>query len=376
MSNKATRALVVGGGITGTMTALVLARDGIETELVERDRDWRALGHGITMIGPALRALDRVGLLDACLAEGWGVTELGIHDVSGKLHQTIPLPQLLGPERPGLLGMMRPTLQRILATAAIEAGVTVRKGTRPESIIESGHDVEVGLSDGSSERYDFVIGADGLHSWVRDQLFGEVRPEFQRQGAFRAVLPRPSDLTGLRQFHGHPHVHPGFTPTGADTMYMFCVRSAPEPILPDQQDLARLMREALADFGGSAAEAREQITDPDKVDYRLFETLLLPPPWNRSRVLLLGDAVHTTTPHLAAGAAMCLEDAIVLGEEIGATDAIPEALDRVSARRYDRCRYAVDSSVKISHWQTHPDESDGNPMGLAIEASQVLAGAF
>ena len=79
---------------------------------------------------------------------------------------------------------------------------------------------------------------------------------------------------------------------------------------------------------------------------------------------------------MAAGAAMCLEDAIVLGEEIGARNDIPEASERVAARRYDRCRYVVDGSVKISHWRTHPDAPDRNQMGFMAEAAQVLAGAF
>src|SRR5919112_1649715 len=199
MGEKAVRALIIGGGITGTTSALVLARAGVEVHLVERDPEWRALGHGITMIGPALRALDRVGLLDACLAEGYGVEELAIHDVAGNLLQAIPLPRLLGPERPGLLGMMRPTLHRILATAATEAGVAVRRGTQPTAITEREDTVEVALSDGTSDGYDLVVGADGLHSWVREEVFGTVRPEFHRQGAFRAVLPRPADVIGSRQ---------------------------------------------------------------------------------------------------------------------------------------------------------------------------------
>jgi 2-polyprenyl-6-methoxyphenol hydroxylase-like FAD-dependent oxidoreductase len=376
MGERATRALVIGGGITGTTSAVVLARAGIDVELVERDPHWRALGHGITMIGPALRALDRVGLLDECLAEGFGVHELAIHDVAGNVVQVIPLPRLLGPERPGLLGMMRPTLHRILAAAATEAGASVRSGMRPTSIGETGDAVEVSLSDGTTDRYDVVVAADGLHSWVRSEVFGDVRPAFQHQGAFRAVLPRPADLTGSRQFHGHPDVHPGFTPTGPDTMYMFCVVPAREPVWPAREDLPRLMREALADFGGSAAEAREQITDPAMVDYRLFETLLVPGPWHRGRIVALGDAMHTTTPHLAAGAAMCLEDAVVLGEELEADDSIPAALARFSARRHDRCKYVVDGSVQISHWQTHPGAADRNDMGFMVEATKVLAGAF
>ena len=370
-----TRALVVGGGIVGTATGLVLARLGMQTSIVER-HGWSAPGYGITMIGPALRALDHLGLLDTCLENGFGVETLTICNVAGEKQHTIPLPRLLGPERPGLLGMMRPTLHRILADAARGEGIDAREQTWPTALRQSGDEVEVELSDGSTRTYDLVLGADGLNSWVRTQLFGEIEPQFQHQGGFRAVLPKPSEVQGSFQFHGHPTTHPGFTPTGPDSMYMFGVVPADEPTVVPKEEQPQRMREALADFGGLAAKAAEQIVDPDRTDYRPFETVIVPKPWHRGRVALIGDAAHTTTPHLAAGAAMGLEDTVVLDEELGRDGTIEEALARYGERRFDRCKYVVDGSIKLGYWQTHPGTPDADPMGLMIEATQRIAEPF
>ena len=76
-----------------------------------------------------------------------------------------------------------------------------------------------------------------------------------------------------------------------------------------------LLREQLRDFSGEVMSyARECVNDPAKVDYRPMNSFLLPPPWHRGRVVVIGDAAHTTTPHLATGAGIAIEDAVVLAE--------------------------------------------------------------
>jgi 2-polyprenyl-6-methoxyphenol hydroxylase-like FAD-dependent oxidoreductase len=97
-------ALVVGGGISGMSTAVELSRRGIDTELVEIAEVWKPPGSGITMVAPAVRALNRLGLLDRCLEHGFGVNELRICDKQGNRLATIPLPRLVGPEYPGCSG--------------------------------------------------------------------------------------------------------------------------------------------------------------------------------------------------------------------------------------------------------------------------------
>src|SRR5215471_9402356 len=157
-------ALIIGGGISGTATAVKLARGGFDVTLVEREDEWRALGHGITMIGPALRALQSLELLDEALESGYGVTELRFCSPAGTVVQELALPRLLGPDRPGLLGMMRPRLHEILARAAAAAGVEARTGTSPTTIGDSGDRVTVALDDDTAGAYDVVVVADGLFS--------------------------------------------------------------------------------------------------------------------------------------------------------------------------------------------------------------------
>src|SRR5262245_59071667 len=150
MSAAVDRVLVVGGGLSGTAAALTLRRAGIDVELVERETVWRAMGTGITLMGPALRALQQLGVLDECMREGGGTSEMSFFDVDGNVLQHIELQGLLGPDYPAVGGMMRPALHRILAGAAAEAGVAVRTGVSVGSLEQHPDRVDVALTDGSS----------------------------------------------------------------------------------------------------------------------------------------------------------------------------------------------------------------------------------
>jgi 2-polyprenyl-6-methoxyphenol hydroxylase-like FAD-dependent oxidoreductase len=135
----------------------------------------------------------------------------------------------------------------------------------------------------------------------------------------------------------------------------------------------RILREYLSAFGGPVAEVRDRITDPALVNYAVLETILAEPPWFSGRTVLVGDAAHCTTPQLAAGGAMCLEDALVLGAELAAEPTVPAARAAYSKRRYDRCRYVVETSAQLSAWQILPVTPDEEQRRLFGEAIGVLA---
>jgi 2-polyprenyl-6-methoxyphenol hydroxylase-like FAD-dependent oxidoreductase len=370
-----TNTLIIGAGITGAAAAHELTRLGHQVELIEIGDELRVLGSGITLIAPALRALDRLGVLQECMAEGYGVTEFKICDPHGEEIVTLPLPSAIGPGEPGLMGMMRPRLHQILLDKAIAGGATVRTGIGPKDIEINEDHATVTFTDGTVDTYDLVVGADGLYSTVRPMLFSDATPVFRGQGCYRAVVSRQPEVTKEHDFSGCPTAHPGFTPTGEDSMYVYCNVPAPTPDRPAPADMPAIMREHLAPFGGIVARVREEILDPDKVNYALFETILVEEPWNKGCVVLIGDAAHSTTPQLAAGGAMCLEDVVALGEELAAEPQIPVALENFFKRRFERCKYVIDSSVQLSAWQlAHHIGED--PANLTAEAFATLAEPF
>lgn len=365
--------LIIGAGLTGATSAHMLAGKGYDVDIVEIGSDLRVLGNGITLISAALRALDRLGVLEECMRHGYGVSEFTGLDINGEQLYTFPLPTL-GDNMPGIVGMMRPKLHRVLIDHALASGAKVRTGIGPKSIEPRGKKTFVEFTDGTSGEYDLVLGADGLGSTVRRMLFTDEMPAFREQGCLRAVVPKPAALPDREHdFSGDPIAHPGFTIISPDQMYVYCNVPARDTSRPPQEELPRIMREYLAPYGGVMDEVRETIVDPELVNYSLFETIVVPKPWNLGSLALIGDSAHSTTPQLAAGGAMCLEDVVVLGEELDRAGSIPQALAAFTERRYDRCKFVVDTSVQIAAWQLRPDTPGAEPDQLRERAFALLA---
>ena len=210
--------------------------------------------------------------------------------------------------------------------------------------------MDVRFSDGSAERYDIVIGADGVYSQTRQMILPDAeKPEFTGQGVWRYNFPRPADLDALHVYNGPIGV--GLVPMSAEQMYLFA--TSPEPGNPHyaKDELAASMRAKLANTAPQIQALASQITDDEGVVYRPLEAMMVHGPWSKGRVVLLGDAVHATTPHLGQGAGMAIEDAIVLAEELGKTDSPQAAFAAYRDRRYERCRYIVEKSLAICHGQ-------------------------
>jgi 2-polyprenyl-6-methoxyphenol hydroxylase-like FAD-dependent oxidoreductase len=342
------RVLIVGGGIAGMALAIVLRRAGIAAEIAEIDPGWRVYGAGITVTGPTLRALDALGLLDAVVSESFCYDATRICDAAGHVVMASRVSgRPMGPRVPNGGGILRPVLHRILAAATRASGAEVRLGVSIAEIEQADGTVSVGFTDGTAAGYDLVVGADGIHSRLRDMLFPDApKPEFTGQGCWRAVVPRPSEIDCGNVYVGGS-VKAGITPVSADEMYLFLLQQVPGTTRMPEEQWPELLAEQLRGFGGPLGAVRDALDASAQINYRPLEKLLLPQPWHKGRAILIGDAAHATTPHLASGAGLAIEDALVLSECLAAGADLEDALRTFTARRYERCRMVVDSSVRL-----------------------------
>jgi 2-polyprenyl-6-methoxyphenol hydroxylase-like FAD-dependent oxidoreductase len=341
------KALVIGGGIGGMCAAIELRKRDVEVDLVEIDAQWRVYGAGITISGPTLRAFKTVGVLQSILQHGWCSDGLDMFLANGTPIGQIPSARLAGPDIPGTGGIMRPVLARILGEATRAAGARVRLGVTFTAIEPAGDQVSVSFTDGTTGRYDLVIGADGCNSKVREALFPEApKPRFTGQACWRAVVPRPPEIQRAAMFIGK-NVKAGINPVSKDEMYLFFLDKRDHADHIGPESWPAILKEELAEFTGIVAAIRDSITPESRIIYRPLFALMLQRPWHRGRVVLIGDAVHSTTPHLASGAGIAVEDALVLAEELEREPDIERALENFTARRYDRCRLVVENSVRL-----------------------------
>jgi 2-polyprenyl-6-methoxyphenol hydroxylase-like FAD-dependent oxidoreductase len=343
--------LIVGGGIGGLTTAVALARQDIAAEVVEINPAWSVYGVGIIQPSNALRALAQVGLGEQCLSAGAGFPGWRIFDSQGTQLAEVPNVNVAGPGYPPVNGITRPALHKILSEATLAQKTPVRVGVTIADWSEDANQVHVRFDDGSRGSYDLIIAADGAHSDTRAALFGpDAATQLTGEAVWRYNFPRPRDME-WGSMHFGSSSKAGLVPMSESLMYLFLVTMEPgNPRMPEDQ-LHELLRERMKEYGGIVGKLREQITDPNAVVYRPMETLLLKPPWHRGRVILIGDAAHAGTPHLAQGAAMALEDAVLLAELLARNGISDDVLGEFAARRYPRCELVVKAGLKLGEWE-------------------------
>lgn len=370
---KAKKILVIGGGIGGLAAAIAARRAGIEVDLVEIRKDWKVYHVGIIVQGNFIRALEQLGIVDEVVACGFPQAGIKFEDLHGNVLMDIPGIRLASPQYPTDLGMTRPALHDVLTRKARELGVHVRLGTTFTHIEPDAVKPEVAFSDGTSGEYDFVVAADGLYSKVRTELFGaQYKPKFTGQGVWRYNVPRPKDITRTSMCIGLKGGKCGFVPLNETTGYVIVVQAEPgNPKHPADQ-LAGIMRGRLEACTGKMAALRDQIIDSSLVVYRPLEAILMPPPWYRGGVLMIGDAAHATTPHMGQGAAQAVEDAVVVGELLGQGLTGPALGEAFMKRRYERLKMVWESSIQIGQWEQDDDPAQ-DPAGLTKKLLGVLA---
>ncbi|GAA1084962.1 MULTISPECIES: FAD-dependent monooxygenase [Kitasatospora] len=361
------RVLVHGGGIGGLSLAVALARRGHTVEVAELREQLDALGVGIIQPSNALHVMRELGVLEDCLKVGFEWEVLTICDPSGATLAKIPQPRM--DDAPANNGIPRPALAEVLGRAAAEAGATVRFGTTITALADDGEGVDVTLSDGSAGRFDLVVGFDGIGSPLRTRLYGDrYRPEYTGFANWRVTVPRQPEVQGVVMSTGNLAAKALLTPITDDLMYLGAVFAEAEDFRPDPERAHEQLAERLAGFGGPVAEALAQVTDPAAVVHSRISQVTVDEPWHVGRVVLAGDAAHASTPHLAQGAAMAVEDALVLAQELDAADSVPAALRAWEERRRPRAMFVQALSRAVLKQETGtpttPEEDELLKVGI------------
>jgi 2-polyprenyl-6-methoxyphenol hydroxylase-like FAD-dependent oxidoreductase len=209
-----------------------------------------------------------------------------------------------------------------------------------------------------------------VFSSVRKYCFKDApEPKYTGQGVWRAVVPRFGTTTAVQYLGRSGKV--GFTPVNDEEMYLYYTETRPVKSRIAKSELLGHLQSLLEEFNAPIMlRIRESLNEHSQILYRPLEGLIVPRPWYSDRVLLLGDAVHATTPHLASGAGMGLEDALVLAEEVAKDGELHDALERFQNRRWARCKMIVENSLRLGEIEIEgfPLEEHVQVMGLSMAA--------
>ena len=341
------RILIVGGGIGGLALGRALRLRGFLPEIIERAGSWPAGGAGLYIPGNGARALEVLGLADEVLNRAVRVTHQRVLDHTGRHLAEIELTQLWNPIGP-CLGIARRELHSILLEGA---GVPIRLGTTVTMLSQEASKVNVVFADGSSSTYDLVVGADGIHSSIRRLVFGGPRPRHLGQVSWRFVVDSSDRVDAWTVMLDRQRAFLR-VPIGQNRLYCYADLAALATEDPSHRDLDRF-RALFEDFAEPVPSILRELRGFDSIYFSPIEEILTDP-WVHGRVALIGDAAHTTSPNMAEGASMALEDALVLTRMLVTHESPDDALSAFTERRRARLNWVRQRTHRRDRIRTLP----------------------
>jgi len=338
--------LVVGGGLAGMALARYLRRQGREPTVIEQAPAWRKAGYGIGLWEDGLSVLEELGCLDAVREraadpEGFAVRAGG--DVLARA--SLPAGRTL------LLAVYRADLHAVLRAGVPDENV--RMGTEPETIEEHSDGVSVTFDDGTTEEFDLVVGADGVHSAVREACFTDWTRRELDTWVWSLWVPDDVDVGSDMVSVWGPGSE-GFVARVGDRVGLNLAARLDAPPEPPGRDRLRALAEEIGWRLPAIVDGADKAPFFDRVREVTCDR------WHTDRVVLIGDAAHAVHPISGMGGSLALGDARVLAQELataGAGDPAP-ALARYESRR----REAVSSVRRAARLEAAVTFLDSAPL--------------
>lgn len=302
--------LIVGGGITGLTTALALNKVGINVKVYERANEFKAVGAGIWMSPNATKVLDWLGIGEQVRQQGMLLQSVAIADKKLKSLRKTDSQFFMDNDRNAIVAIHRAKLQEILYYNLDTEQVLLGKSYENHRL--EGDKVIVKFEDGTEAKGDLLLGADGIHSNIRQQLFSNTTLRYSGQTCWRGVakitLEEKYKAGGIEAWG--KQIRFGFSAIGNDYIYWFAVAKAAEG---EKEEGGETLKSKLLDkfgthFAAPVADIIQQ-TPADKIIRNDISDLKRLKTWSKGRVCLLGDAGHATTPNMGQGGAQGIEDA-------------------------------------------------------------------
>jgi 2-polyprenyl-6-methoxyphenol hydroxylase-like FAD-dependent oxidoreductase len=352
------RALIIGGGIGGLCAAIALRQAGIDVTVFERVTQMHEVGAGLTLWTNAVRALQKLGLADALQAIGTSCTRATIYSWQGKILSETPVDELLRKFPVASLGVHRADLQAVLLSALGKD--VVQLGAQCTGFTQNETGVCASFSDGKEAWGDILIGADGIHSVIRSQLFAQAKPRYAGYTAWRGVTSFQVERTGEAFETWGSGKRFGFVPLNQGRVYWFATCNTPQ----GSADATTGRKGELLDLFRGWHEPIEALIEATEESAILHNDIYDQKPlhrWGEGRITLLGDAAHPMTPNMGQGACQAIEDAVVLAACLHNTSDREVALRAYEEERMKRTATIVKRSRaigQVAQWE--------NPLACSI----------
>jgi 2-polyprenyl-6-methoxyphenol hydroxylase-like FAD-dependent oxidoreductase len=355
------RILISGGGIAGLTLAILLKQNGFEPVVVEREPALRREGYMMDFFGTGWDVAERMNLVEALRAVHYPIERGEFIGPDGKPYCSFPIDRLRRALSDRYVYLRRPDLERILLERARDVGAAIEFNRSIDTLEERGSSVDARFADGARDEFGLVIGADGVHSNVREIVFGPERSFARELGYYAAAFHFPSAKYpvghALKLYEETDHtawLYP-LNDERADATYMF--RHPPLGHVPHAERLT-LLRKQYRQAGWIAGQI---LHDVDPAEPIFFDSLtqIVMPEWHRGRVTLIGDACGCLTLAAGQGSQIAMGGAYVLARELARNNDHRVAFaayqsflkPHVAAKQRDAARFA---NLTVPSVNSHP----------------------
>jgi 2-polyprenyl-6-methoxyphenol hydroxylase-like FAD-dependent oxidoreductase len=339
-------AIIIGAGIGGLCAAIALQQKGVTVKVFERAAEIKEVGAGLSLWRNAVHALETIGLSEALHALSVPQIIGGLRSASGDL-----ISNAMGKTFGGNAGEAQVVVlhrAELLSALLQRAGAeNIKSGTECVGFAQEDQKVTARFQDGTTAGGDFLIGADGINSIIRAQMFGRSKPRYSGYTGWRAVTEFEHPFLGQGAFESWGRgARFGMIPLSGKRVYWFATKNVPQGEKDAPAGRKRELLEMFADWHEPIKAAIEKTDEQvilrnDIVDREPLKS------WTQGRVTLLGDAAHAMTPNLGQGACQVIEDAVVLARCVGETGTVREALTRYEAQRLKRANKIISRSWRV-----------------------------
>lgn len=337
--------VIIGGGIGGLCTAIALQQNGFEVRVYEKVKKFGEVGAGLTLWSNAIKALRALGVADGVINAGSKVTRSHIRTASGDMLHDARMGEMETQYGEPVVAIHRAALHEILISALKPN--TLRLGTGFTKFEQDENKVTVHFDNGATDSADLLIGADGIHSAVRKQIFPEVKLRYSGYTAWRGVVETENEAAlGLTSESWGMGARFGIVRVDKRHVYWFATSNQPA----GEMSTGEQRKAKLLDLFRDWHDPVYSLLDSTPADAILQNDIHDIPPfasWTRGRVTLLGDSAHATTPNMGQGACMAIESAYVLGRSLKETADYRSALRRYEAERHSRTAWITNTSWTI-----------------------------
>jgi 2-polyprenyl-6-methoxyphenol hydroxylase-like FAD-dependent oxidoreductase len=325
------KAIIIGGGIGGVTAAIALKQAGLDVTVYEQAEELREVGSGLPLWTNALRTLHVIGLTDEIEKLGVQVTSVRVTTWNGSTLTDTKYDKHLKKLGTITIVVHRAELLTLLLKTLGEENVQL--GMTCVGFTQDANGVTAKFAKGQEVRGDVLIGADGIHSVIRTQLFGFIKPKYVGYTCWRGLAH--TARTGLETWAWGKGCQFGITPMSQERAYWFVQKYAPEGEDDKPGGKKNAMLALFHDWHDPIPAVIEATAESDILRNDIYELQHLHQ-WSHGRVTLLGDAAHAMTPNLGQGACLAIEDAVALANCLKDTANISEALKNYEKQRVTR----------------------------------------